>query len=146
MSFAQLDMFPSDLPDSGSSTWQRFQERPFEATMNAFSKVNFKFRKLPINSNLFLIKFFILVYNGGEDSVINERLSSSLQDEELAPREDGEDVIHNIPLPPRILSPRILPLSPEQWENFFDQDGVIKESEIIKEMIFSGVSFEVTRT
>lgn len=74
-----------------------------------------------------------------------EYLNRSLTDDEIGElngrisSEDYELITKGPPLPPRTLPLRCPPLTTEQWSNFFDNDGRIPESDLIKEIIFHGV-------
>lgn len=53
--------------------------------------------------------------------------------------EDYELITKGPPLPPRTLPLRCPPLTADQWANFFDSEGRITESDLVKEIIFHGV-------
>lgn len=82
-------------------------------------------------------------YQSNEE--LSEWLNRSLTADEISdlngrvPSDEYELITKGTPLPPRILSLRCPPLSHSQWTNFFDEDGRIIESDILKEIVFHGV-------
>ncbi|XP_013187321.2 TBC1 domain family member 15 isoform X2 [Amyelois transitella] len=130
-SFAELDIFTENTTDVVWSLVSNFKQRPYETTMEAFSKLT------------------DIVYYGNEPNDkrdvsedVADLLSksmSALEEATSTTRSDDYEVITVKPtLPPRPLTPRGTPLSTEKWEGLQDPEGRIMEVEGVKQLIFRG--------
>jgi hypothetical protein len=90
----------------------------------------------------------LTVYKSSEqrrEEEVAELLNRSLTLNDTSSDDVGEEyaVVHvgsGPLLPPRPPAPRGLPLTVEQWAQFQDEDGRVVEVEIVKDIIFRGVS------
>ncbi|CAK1540745.1 unnamed protein product [Leptosia nina] len=131
-SFAELDIFTENTTDVVWGLVSNFKQRPYETTMEAFSKLT------------------DIVYYGneglnGQRDVSDEvadlltKSMSALEDSTSVTKTEGYEVISVKPtLPPRPCIPRGTPLSTEKWEGLQDTDGRILEVEGVKQLIFRG--------
>ncbi|CAG4949391.1 unnamed protein product [Colias eurytheme] len=131
-SFAELDIFTENTTDVVWNLVSNFKQRPYETTMEAFSKLT------------------DIVYYGneglnGKRDVSEEvadlltRSMSALEDTTTVARAEEYEVISVKPtLPPRPCIPRGTPLSTEKWEGLQDTDGRILEVDGVKQLIFRG--------
>ncbi|XP_045494745.1 TBC1 domain family member 15 isoform X2 [Colias croceus] len=131
-SFAELDIFTENTTDVVWNLVSNFKQRPYETTMEAFSKLT------------------DIVYYGNENlngkrDVSEEvadlltRSMSALEDTTTVARAEEYEVISVKPtLPPRPCIPRGTPLSTEKWEGLQDTDGRILEVDGVKQLIFRG--------
>ncbi|KAJ2950282.1 hypothetical protein O0L34_g11645 [Tuta absoluta] len=131
-SFAELDIFTENTTDVVWNLVSNFKQRPYETTMEAFSKLT------------------DIVYYGNEGMNgkrdVSEEVAdlltksmSALEDATTVTKNDGYEVISVKPtLPPRPCIPRGTPLSSEKWEGLQDTQGRIIEVEGVKQLIFRG--------
>ncbi|XP_012548676.1 TBC1 domain family member 15 isoform X1 [Bombyx mandarina] len=131
-SFAELDIFTENTTDVVWNLVSNFKQRPYETTLEAFSKLT------------------DIVYYGNEDvngkRDVSEEVAdlltksmSALEDTTSVTRSDEYEVISVKPtLPPRPCIPRGSPLSTEKWDALQDADGRIVEVEGVKQLIFRG--------
>ncbi|XP_045514752.1 TBC1 domain family member 15 isoform X2 [Pieris brassicae] len=131
-SFTELDIFTENTTDVVWSLVSNFKQRPYETTMEAFSKLT------------------DIVYYGNEGlngkRDVSEEVAdlltksmSALEDTTSITKSDEYEVITVKPtLPPRPCIPRGTPLSTEKWEGLQDTEGRILEVEGVKQLIFRG--------
>ncbi|XP_044733029.1 TBC1 domain family member 15 [Chrysoperla carnea] len=130
-SFAELDLFPGNTSDFVWKFVKNFPNRPYETTMEAFSKLT------------------DIVYRGPDQRYMDEEVVDLLNrsltniDETTSTQTQGEfEVVAHVPkpppLPPRPVLPRGCPLTLEQWRSFQDDEGRIHDVERLKEIIFRG--------
>ncbi|XP_018326722.1 TBC1 domain family member 15 isoform X2 [Agrilus planipennis] len=120
-SFAELDLFQEQPSDLMWRFVKNFQNKPYETTMEAFSKLT------------------DIVYRGPEhrymDDEVNELLNRSLEGVDYSLSTQYEYVPK---LPERKEPPRGTPLTIEQWKTLQDNEGRIEDVEPIKAIIFRG--------
>ncbi|XP_028175645.1 TBC1 domain family member 15 isoform X1 [Ostrinia furnacalis] len=131
-SFAELDIFTENTTDVVWNLVSNFKQRPYETTMEAFSKLT------------------DIVYYGNEgmngkrdvSEEVAELLTksmSALEDATTVTRAEEYEVVSVKPtLPPRPSIPRGAPLSTEKWEGLQDTEGRVTEVEGVKQLIFRG--------
>ncbi|VVC88126.1 unnamed protein product [Leptidea sinapis] len=131
-SFAELDIFTENTTDVVWNLVSNFKQRPYETTLEAFSKLT------------------DIVYYGNEglngkrdvsDEVADllSKSMSALEDNTSVTKSDDYEVISVKPtLPPRPCIPRGAPLSTEKWEGLLDPDGRILEVDGVRQLIFRG--------
>ncbi|XP_049868307.1 TBC1 domain family member 15 isoform X4 [Pectinophora gossypiella] len=138
-SFAELDIFTENTTDVVWNLVSNFKQRPYETTMEAFSKLT------------------DIVYYGNEGvngkRDVSEEVAdlltksmSALEDATTVTRSDEYEVISVKPtLPPRPSIPRCpifiyrgTPLSTEKWDGLQDTEGRVMEVEGVKQLIFRG--------
>nr|XP_032514968.1 TBC1 domain family member 15 isoform X1 [Danaus plexippus plexippus]XP_032514969.1 TBC1 domain family member 15 isoform X2 [Danaus plexippus plexippus] len=130
-SFAELDIFTENTTDVVWNLVSNFKQRPYETTMEAFSKLT------------------DIVYYGegvnGKREMSDEvadlltKSMSALEDTTSITRSEEYEVINVKPtLPPRPSIPRGTPLSTEKWDGLQDPEGRITEVEGVKQLIFRG--------
>ncbi|XP_013149195.1 PREDICTED: TBC1 domain family member 15 [Papilio polytes] len=131
-SFAELDIFTENPTDVVWSLVSNLRQRPYETTMEAFSKLT------------------DIVYYGNEGMNgkrdVSEEVAdlltksmSAMEDSTAVTRSDEYEVISVKPtLPPRPCIPRGTPLSTEKWDGLQDTDGRVTEVEGVKQLIFRG--------
>ncbi|KAG7306117.1 hypothetical protein JYU34_008700 [Plutella xylostella] len=131
-SFAELDIFTENTTDVVWSLVSNFKQRPYETTLEAFSKLT------------------DIVYYGNEavngkrdvsDEVADllTKSMSALEDATSVTKSDEYEVISVKPtLQPRPAIPRGTPLSTEKWEGLADTEGRITEVDGVRQLIFRG--------
>ncbi|RVE54720.1 hypothetical protein evm_000487 [Chilo suppressalis] len=131
-SFAELDIFTENTTDVVWNLVSNFKQRPYETTLEAFSKLT------------------DIVYYGNEGvngkRDVSEEVAdlltksmSALEDATTVTRNDEYEVITVKPtLPLRPVIPRGTPLSAEKWEGLQDTEGRVTEVEGVKQLIFRG--------
>ncbi|KAL0831600.1 hypothetical protein ABMA28_002382 [Loxostege sticticalis] len=131
-SFAELDIFTENTTDVVWNLVSNFKQRPYETTMEAFSKLT------------------DIVYYGNEGMNgkrdVSEEVAdlltksmSALEDSTTVTRTGEYEVVSVKPtLPPRPCIPRGTPLSTEKWEGLQDTEGRVTEVEGVKQLIFRG--------
>ncbi|XP_047530012.1 TBC1 domain family member 15 isoform X1 [Vanessa atalanta] len=131
-SFAELDIFTENTTDVVWNLVSNFKQRPYETTLEAFSKLT------------------DIVYYGNEgmngkrdvSEEVAELLTksmSALEDTTSVTRTDEYEVINVKPtLPPRPCIPRGTPLSTEKWEGLQDPEGRVTEIDGVRQLIFRG--------
>lgn len=131
-SFTELDIFTENTTDVVWNLVSNLRQRPYETTMEAFSKLT------------------DIVYYGNEGMNgkrdVSEEVAdlltksmSALEDGTSVTRSDEYEVINVKPtLPPRPCIPRGTPLSTEKWEGLQDPVGRITEVDGVKQLIFRG--------
>ncbi|KAL4710678.1 hypothetical protein ACJJTC_003314 [Scirpophaga incertulas] len=131
-SFAELDIFTENTTDVVWNLVSNFKQRPYETTMEAFSKLT------------------DIVYYGNEGvngkRDVSEEVAdlltksmSALEEATTVTKSDEYEVISVKPtLPPRPSIPRGPPLSAEKWEGLQDTEGRVTEVEGVKQLIFRG--------
>ncbi|KAI5633910.1 rab-GTPase-TBC domain-containing protein [Phthorimaea operculella] len=131
-SFAELDMFTENTTDVVWNLVSNFKQRPYETTMEAFSKLTD------------IVYYGNEAMNGKRD--VSEEVAdlltksmSALEDATTVTAKDEYEVVSVKPtLPPRPCIPRGTPLSTEKWEGLQDTEGRIIEVEGVKQLIFRG--------
>ncbi|EEB20330.1 conserved hypothetical protein [Pediculus humanus corporis] len=130
-SFAELNLFTDDNTRSDAiwSFIKNLQDRPYETTLSAFSKVTDAFSYKPQFTEV----------NNGTD-ILNKSFASeefpqfsysiSPDDFELSSKESL--------LPPRTLPLRSSPLNVEKWSAYIDDSGRIQDLNAVKDIIFHG--------
>jgi len=125
-SFAELNLFPENPTDVVWKFVSNLKHRPYETTMETFSKLTDVFLYKPPEQR-------------PEDEVadlLNRSLSSG---EMLNGCAEGEDDYQMIPsLPPRLLVTRGSPLTAEQWAKAMDERGAVVDPEEVKRIVFKG--------
>ncbi|XP_031770753.1 TBC1 domain family member 15 isoform X3 [Galleria mellonella] len=140
-SFTELDIFQENTTDVVWNIVSNLKERPYETTMEAFSKLSSI--GLDYNSGSQLL------YYGNEASSkrdVSEEVADLLTKSMVAAEEahsvtksDEYEVISMKPtLPPRPSIPRSTPLSQEKWEGLQDTLGRVTEMDGVKQLIFRG--------
>ncbi|CAH0702228.1 unnamed protein product [Spodoptera exigua] len=131
-SFAELDIFTENTTDVVWNLVSNFKQRPYETTMEAFSKLT------------------DIVYYGNEgmngkrdvsEEVVDllTKSMSAMEEATTVTKSDEYEVISVKPtLPPRPSIPRGTPLSTEKWSALQDTEGRITEVEGVKQLIFRG--------
>ncbi|XP_050561989.1 TBC1 domain family member 15 isoform X3 [Spodoptera frugiperda] len=131
-SFAELDIFTENTTDVVWNLVSNFKQRPYETTMEAFSKLT------------------DIVYYGNEgvngkrdvsEEVVDllTKSMNAMEEATTVTKSDEYEVISVKPtLPPRPSIPRGTPLSPEKWWALQDTEGRITEVEGVKQLIFRG--------
>ncbi|XP_026314754.1 TBC1 domain family member 15 isoform X4 [Hyposmocoma kahamanoa] len=131
-SFAELNIFTENTTDVVWNLVSNFKQRPYETTMEAFSKLT------------------DIVYYGNEGvngkRDVSEEVAdlltksmSGLEDATTVTKSDEYEVISVKPtLPPRPNIPRGSPLSTEKWEGLQDTEGRIIEVDGVRQLIFRG--------
>ncbi|XP_026732447.1 TBC1 domain family member 15 isoform X4 [Trichoplusia ni] len=131
-SFAELDIFTENTTDVVWNLMSNLRQRPYETTMEAFSKLT------------------DIVYYGNEGMNgkrdVSEEVAdlltksmSAIEDSTTLTRTDEYEVISVKPtLPPRPSIPRGTPLSTEKWDGLQDTEGRVTEVEGVKQLIFRG--------
>lgn len=131
-SFAELDIFTENTTDVVWNLVSNFKQRPYETTMEAFSKLT------------------DIVYYGNETMNGKRDVSEEVADlltKSMNPMEDATTVTKNDEyevisvkptLPPRPSIPRGTPLSTEKWEGLQDPEGRVTEVEGVRQLIFRG--------
>ncbi|KAM3963677.1 TBC1 domain family member 15/17 isoform 2-T2 [Aphomia sociella] len=130
-SFTELDIFQENTADVVWNIVSSWKERPYETTMEAFSKLT------------------NIVYYGAETNnkrevseEVADLLSKSIaqaDDAHSVTKSDEYEVISVKPtLPPRLTIPRGTPLSAEKWEGLQDTLGRVTEVDGVKQLIFRG--------
>ncbi|CAG4999604.1 unnamed protein product [Parnassius apollo] len=131
-SFAELDIFTENPTDVVWGFVSNLRQRPYETTMEAFSKLT------------------DIVYNGNEAMNDKRDMSeevadlltksmSAMEDATTTTKSDEYEVISVKPtLPPRPCIPRGTPLSTEKWEGLQDTEGRVAEVDGVKQLIFRG--------
>ncbi|XP_059055502.1 TBC1 domain family member 15 isoform X2 [Achroia grisella] len=130
-SFTELDLFTENTTDVVWNIVSNLKERPYETTMEAFSKLT-------------NIVYYGNEANGKRD--VSEDVADLLTKSMVAAEEahsvtksDEYEVISVKPtLPPRPCIPRSTPLSTEKWEGLQDPLGRVAEVEGVKQLIFRG--------
>ncbi|XP_013180346.1 PREDICTED: TBC1 domain family member 15 isoform X2 [Papilio xuthus] len=131
-SFAELDIFTENPTDVVWSLVSNLRQRPYETTMEAFSKLTD------------IVYYGNEAMNGKRD--VSEEVAdlltksmSAMEDSTAVTRSDEYEVISVKPtLPPRPCIPRGTPLSTEKWDGLQDTDGRVTEVEGVKQLIFRG--------
>ncbi|CAH0750484.1 unnamed protein product [Diatraea saccharalis] len=140
-SFAELDIFTENTTDVVWNLVSNFKQRPYETTMEAFSKLTD------------IVYYGNEATNGKRD--VSEEVAdlltksmSALEDATSVTRNDEYEVISVKPtLPPRPSIPRGTPLSAEKWEGLQDTEGRVTEVEGVKQLIFrGGVAHSIRQT
>ncbi|KAG6454620.1 hypothetical protein O3G_MSEX008781 [Manduca sexta] len=131
-SFAELDIFTENTTDVVWNLVSNFKQRPYETTLEAFSKLT------------------DIVYYGNEGlngkRDVSEEVAdlltksmSAMEDATTITKNEEYEVVSVKPtLPPRPCIPRGTPLSTEKWDALQDKDGRITEVEGVKQLIFRG--------
>ncbi|KAJ8721258.1 hypothetical protein PYW07_002033 [Mythimna separata] len=131
-SFAELDIFTENTTDVVWNLVSNFKQRPYETTLEAFSKLT------------------DIVYYGNEGMNgkrdVSEEVAdlltksmSAMEDATTVTKNEEYEVISVKPtLPPRPCIPRGTPLSTEKWEGLQDTEGRVTEVEGVKQLIFRG--------
>ncbi|XP_021194321.3 TBC1 domain family member 15 isoform X2 [Helicoverpa armigera] len=125
-SFAELDIFTENTTDVVWNLVSNFKQRPYETTMEAFSKLT------------------DIGMNGKRD--VSEEVAdlltksmSAMEENTTVTKNDEYEVISVKPtLPQRPYIPRGTPLSTEKWEGLQDTEGRVTEVEGVKQLIFRG--------
>ncbi|XP_075974891.1 TBC1 domain family member 15/17 [Anticarsia gemmatalis] len=131
-SFAELDIFTENTTDVVWNLVSNFKQRPYETTMEAFSKLTD------------IVYYGNEAMNGKRDvsEEVADLLTKSMSNMEEATtvtRNDEYEVISVKPtLPPRPSIPRGTPLSTEKWEGLQDTQGRVTEVEGVRQLIFRG--------
>ncbi|XP_045534488.1 TBC1 domain family member 15 isoform X2 [Papilio machaon] len=131
-SFAELEIFTENPTDVVWSLVSNLRQRPYETTMEAFSKLTD------------IVYYGNEALNGKRD--VSEEVAdlltksmSAMEDSTAVTRSDEYEVISVKPtLPPRPCIPRGTPLSTEKWDGLQDTDGRVTEVEGVKQLIFRG--------
>ncbi|CAH2077013.1 unnamed protein product, partial [Iphiclides podalirius] len=131
-SFAELDIFTENPTDVVWSLVSNLRQRPYETTMEAFSKLTD------------IVYFGNEALNGKRD--VSEEVAdlltksmSAMEDATTVAKSDEYEVISVKPtLPPRPCIPRGTPLSTEKWEGLQDTEGRVTEVDGVKQLIFRG--------
>ncbi|XP_053978196.1 TBC1 domain family member 15-like [Hylaeus anthracinus] len=133
-SFAELDLFQENTSDYVWKFVKNLQNRPYETTLEAFSKL----------SDIWLYKeparrpveeaVADILNNSLSIDVPHPPVSIGSGEEYEVIGEHGLGVI----LPPRSPCPRGSPLSQEQWDKYKDSEGRILNPQEVKEVIFRG--------
>lgn len=131
-SFAELDIFTENTTDVVWNLVTNLKQRPYETTMEAFSKL----------TNI--VYYGNEAMNGKRD--VSEEVAdlltksmSAMEDATTVIKNDEYEVISVKPtLPPRPSIPRGTPLSTEKWEALKDSQGRITEVDGVKQLIFRG--------
>ncbi|XP_026314753.1 TBC1 domain family member 15 isoform X3 [Hyposmocoma kahamanoa] len=132
-SFAELNIFTENTTDVVWNLVSNFKQRPYETTMEAFSKLT--------DIELYYGNEGV---NGKRD--VSEEVAdlltksmSGLEDATTVTKSDEYEVISVKPtLPPRPNIPRGSPLSTEKWEGLQDTEGRIIEVDGVRQLIFRG--------
>ncbi|XP_076628663.1 TBC1 domain family member 15/17 [Colletes latitarsis] len=133
-SFAELDLFPENTSDYVWKFVKNLQNRPYETTLEAFSKL----------ADIWLYKE---PAKRPVEEAVADILNNSLSIDVPHPPvtiSSGEEYevigVHelSLTLPPRPPCPRGLPLSLEQWKRYKDPEGRIINPQAVKEIIFHG--------
>lgn len=131
-SFAELDIFTENTTDVVWNLVSNFKQRPYETTLEAFSKLT------------------DIVYYGNEGMNgkrdVSEEVAdlltksmSAMEETTTVTKNDEYEVISVKPtLPPRPCIPRGTPLSTEKWDGLQDTEGRVTEVEGVKQLIFRG--------
>ncbi|CAB3238724.1 unnamed protein product [Arctia plantaginis] len=135
-SFAELDIFTENTTDVVWNLVSNFKQRPYETTMEAFSKLT------------------DIVYYGNEGASGKRDVSEEVADlltksmneideattvTTLTRQSDEYEVVTVNPmLPPRPVIPRGTPLSTEKWEGLQDTEGRVTEVDGVRQLIFRG--------
>lgn len=128
-SFAELNLFPETAPYGVWNFIGQFRQRPYEATMGAFSKITDALLYKPAEN---------------DDSSVAELLNNSLMEEDaVIANVSGEEyeVIGSKAtpiLPSRPPVTRGAPLSVERWAQATAEDGRVTDVTAIKKIIFHG--------
>ncbi|XP_072939281.1 TBC1 domain family member 15 isoform X2 [Epargyreus clarus] len=132
-SFAELDIFTENTTDVVWNLVTNFKQRPYETTMEAFSKLTD------------IVYYGNEAFTNGKRDVSEEvadlltKSMSALEDATSVTKSDEYEVISVKPtLPPRPCIPRGHPLSTEKWDGIQDTEGRITEVEGVKQLIFRG--------
>lgn len=127
-SFAELNLFQEHSSDYVWKFVKNFQNRPYETTMEAFSKITDIVYRSPDHRLL--------------DNEVNDILNRSLEAIEgntTTHSHDEYEVVAHVPkLPERKDYPRGRPLSLEQWKALQDHDGQVEDIDAVKLVIFRG--------
>lgn len=136
-SFAELNLFPEQSADYVWSFLKNLHNRPYETTMEAFSKLTDIVYRPPEHPSRIV------------DEEVSELLNRSLTQIEAdggdattttTHTQDEYEVVAQYPiLPPRPQIPRGNPLSLEQWNSLLDSRGTIQDVDGVKQVIFRGV-------
>ncbi|KAJ0175819.1 hypothetical protein K1T71_008978 [Dendrolimus kikuchii] len=131
-SFAELDIFTENTTDVVWNLVSNFKQRPYETTLEAFSKLTD------------IVYYGNEATNGKRDvsEEVAELLTksmSAMDEATTVTRNDEYEVISVKPtLPPRPCIPRGTPLSTEKWDALKDTQGRITEVDGVKQLIFRG--------
>ncbi|KAF5270074.1 hypothetical protein FQA39_LY08486 [Lamprigera yunnana] len=127
-SFAELNLFSEQSTDYVWKFVKNFHNRPYETTMEAFSKITDIVYRSPDHRLL--------------DNEVNDILNRSLEAIENSTTTHSHDeyeVVPHVPkLPTRKDYPRGRPLSFEQWKALQDNEGQVEDVEAVKLVIFRG--------
>ncbi|XP_058796976.1 TBC1 domain family member 15 isoform X2 [Phymastichus coffea] len=134
-SFAELDIFPENT--SEYNVWnfvQKLHDHPYETTMEAFSKLTDVWLykepvKPPVEEAVADLLNRSLTVNVHQPPV---SVGSGEEYEIIG--ESGLGIL----LPQKPSCPRGLPLTQEQWDEWKDSEGRVKNPETVQEMIFRG--------
>ncbi|XP_028175647.1 TBC1 domain family member 15 isoform X2 [Ostrinia furnacalis] len=125
-SFAELDIFTENTTDVVWNLVSNFKQRPYETTMEAFSKLT----DIGMNGKRDVSE---------EVAELLTKSMSALEDATTVTRAEEYEVVSVKPtLPPRPSIPRGAPLSTEKWEGLQDTEGRVTEVEGVKQLIFRG--------
>ncbi|XP_068632410.1 TBC1 domain family member 15 isoform X2 [Battus philenor] len=130
-SFAELDIFTENPTDVVWSLVSNLRQRPYETTMEAFSKLTD------------IVYFGNEGMNGKRD--VSEEVAdlltksmSAIEDTTVVKSDEYEVISVKPTLPPRPCIPRGTPLSTEKWDGLQDTEGRVTEVEGVKQLIFRG--------
>ncbi|KAI4464041.1 tbc1 domain family member gtpase-activating protein [Holotrichia oblita] len=140
-SFKTLSLFPDDHGYMWNLV-RNFPHRPYETTMEAFSKVanigNYFW-------NFYFLEYLIVYNERPLDDETKEVLNKSIIAIESATTthtQDDYEVIANVPkLPDRKDCPRSKPLTKEQWLDLQNCEGKIEDVDGMKLLIFRGTQW-----
>ncbi|KAK2579535.1 hypothetical protein KPH14_010837 [Odynerus spinipes] len=133
-SFAELNIFQENTSDYVWKFMKNLQNRPYETTLEAFSKLADIWlykepARRPVEEAVADLLNCSLTIDGPHPPV-----SAGSGDEYEVIGETDEGLV----LPPRPPCPRGSPLTQEQWETSKDAEGRIVDADAVKEIIFRG--------
>lgn len=131
-SFAELNLFQENTSDYVWKFVKNLQNRPYETTLEAFSKLaDIWLYKVPAKRPV--EEAVADIFNSSFD-VRPQAVSVGLGEEYevIGETDDG------LTLPPRPPCPRGSPLTQEQWDKSQDFEGRIVDADAVKEIIFRG--------